>query len=432
MSLFKLFSKKREGPTVTPEDKEWIEESLTWFMETFGTEKLLARPFIVPSVADFPYDDLNDPEQFQRLFEQICTYYGLDAGTIAVKFFDDIKSMQWSTWVPQSGITEPGGLYYRTYDASEKPFKIDLAKSSLDNPQLLVTIIAHELAHVKLLGGHYMRNDDPNLEPFTDLACLYFGFGIFAANSCQTRSDNWMSRFGYLPNEVISYTNALLCYMAAQDPGDYLPYLNTNTKELFRNDHAYLLRTEDTLLSPNKVKACTELYGIYARVSNGFEQRSFEQVISASMQLLQREPKNVAAHNNIGYALLLQKQYQQAITHFTNAIAIEPYWEYPYNNRGYCHLQLGDLDQAYTDLYSSFEMNSQNSFAWRNLGAYYIITNELDKALTHLDTAYSIDPKTELIHFYLGQVHLKLGNQEKAESYFAQSTALNEHNDSMM
>ena len=128
--------------------------------------------------------------------------------------------------------------------------------------------------------------------------------------------------------------------------------------------------------------------------------------------------------------MLQQKKYQEAIDQFTKAIDIDPYWDYPYNNRGYCKLQLGDIDNAYADLFHSFEMNSDNSFSWRNLGVYYLTTNEFEKALQHFEQAEKIDPKTELINFYLGKTHLKIGNTDKSKLYLDKSAELNEHNDS--
>ena len=39
--MFMLFSKKSYRPTVTQEDKNWIEQKIIWFIEVFGLEKLI-------------------------------------------------------------------------------------------------------------------------------------------------------------------------------------------------------------------------------------------------------------------------------------------------------------------------------------------------------------------------------------------------------
>ena len=39
--LLALFGRKKTySPTVTPEDKEWVENSLLWLIESFGLERL--------------------------------------------------------------------------------------------------------------------------------------------------------------------------------------------------------------------------------------------------------------------------------------------------------------------------------------------------------------------------------------------------------
>ena len=428
--MFGLFKKKNFQPTVTPEDKEWIEQSFIWFIEVFGLDKLKEQPFILPTRENFPYDNLKDNNQFQQLFEQLCKYWDLNPNEIIVKFFDDIKSKQWEAMIPQGQFNDPGGVYNQIYTTDEKRFRIQLAKSNLDHPQLIVSVIAHELAHVRLLGGNYIKNSDPDMEPFTDLATIYFGFGVFLANSVQTQDIYWISRSGYLPDQIISYANALLCYITEHEASNYYNLLNSNTRELFKKDFEFLMNTHNTALTKHKVSESEATYKIGKQINNGFEKRIFDDVIEGCKQLLKANPKNNAALNNMGYAFLLQKKYHEAIAQFTKAIDFEPYSEYPYNNRGYCKLQLDDLENAFADLHSSFEMNPDNSYSWRNLGAYYLRINEFEKALKYFEEAEKIDPKTELINFYLGQAHLKTGNTDKSKQYFDKSVELNEHNDS--
>lgn len=428
--MFRLSRKKNYQPTVTPADKDWIEKNIIWFSEVFGLDKLRQLPFILPTFENFPYKNLKDTGEFQGLFEKLCKYWDLNPNEIIIKFFDDFKSKQWETFIPHGEFRGPIGLYNQIYTTEEKRFNIQLAKSNLDNPQLLISVLAHELAHVKLLGGNYINKTDPDLEPLTDLASIFFGFGIFVANSVQTKDIYWISRSGYLPNQLISYANALVCYITEQEASIYHPYINGNTIDLFKKDFEFLIHTNDTALTKDKISAIQLGFSIGKQISEGFEKRNFNDVIEGCSRLLETNPKNIAAFNNIGYALLQQKRYEEAIEQFTNAIAIEPYWDYPYNNRGYCNLQLDDIENAFTDLSHSFEMNPDDSYSWRNLGAFYLKTNELEKAIQHFEQAEKIDPKTEMINFYLGKTHLQIGNLELGQEYLDKSKLLNEHNDS--
>lgn len=430
--MFGLFKKNDLTPTVTPEDKEWIELNLIWFIQVFGFDKLRGQPFILPTQDNFPYSDLNDSDQFQKLFVQLCKYWDVNSNEIEIKFFDDFKSKQWTTWIPRGKFEEPTGLYSKNSRSEEKQFIIQIAKSNLLNYQALVSVMSHELAHVKLLGGNYVHRNAPDMEPLTDLASMFFGFGIFVANSCQTKDINWISQRGYLPKQLISYINSLICHITDYSHEECLKYLNFNTSDLFKQDCKFLQSTGDTTLTKDKIYQSNSIFKIGKQILEGFEKRDFNSILEASEKLLETNSKDINAYNYIGYVFLLKKEYDKAIDYFTKAIDIDPYWDYPYNNRGYCKLQLGDIENAYFDIHSSYEMNPENSFAWRNLGAYYLKLGDSKEALRYFEEAEKIDPKTELINFYFGHAYEQMGNAEKAKYYFEKSKSIDEYNDSMI
>jgi tetratricopeptide (TPR) repeat protein len=397
----------------------------------FGLYKIRDRHFILPTIEVFPYTNANDNEQFQKLFKQLCECFDVDTNKIIVRFFDDIKSKQWTSWSSDSGSIQSTEIHSQI-DMKDQCFEILLAKSNLDHAELLVAVIAYELALFKLLDGNYVNSNDPDREVLRDLLGIYFGFGIFVANSVHTKDINWMTRTEYLPYEMISYTNALVCYITQNDANNYLKHFNSKTKELFKKDFEFLINTDDTELTKKKVSECELTYRIGKKVTEGFDQRGFDEVIEACKKLIKINPKNIGAFNSLGYSLLLQRKYKEAIAQFDKAIMINPYWDYPYNNRGYSKLQLGDLENALVDLESAYYMNSDNSFSWRNMGAYYLQINEYKKALEYFTQAEKMDPKTEMINFYLGHVYLKMGDSDKAKEYFDKSIKMDEYNDSIL
>jgi tetratricopeptide (TPR) repeat protein len=430
--MFSFFSRKSINHSVTVEDKNWIEINLVWMLENFGIDHLVNSPFILPTYQSFPFKNLHNESEFQELFIKICSIWGIDPNQTIVKFFDDTKEKEWSTWVYTENQKSVAGLFNQIYTTDEKRFKVQLAKSNLENPELTINVLAHELGHVKLIGSNLVHPSDPDMEALTDLTTIYFGFGIFLANTSITNNNNWLTKTGYLQSQIISYTNALLCYITEKDYSVYTPYLNYNTKELFTKDFEYLTNTNDTILNKVKVQECLDKFTNNKIITESFEKRDFEKVIEATKKLIELNPKEYGLYNTLGYGLLQQKKYKEAIIEFTKAIEIEPYWDYPYNNRGYCKLQLNELDSAFPDLHSSFEMNPTNSFSWRNLGVYYYFTEEFEKALHYFEEAEKIDPSTELINFYLSKVHTKLNNISKAEFYLDNSIKKNEYNDSII
>lgn len=55
-----------------------------------------------------------------------------------------------------------------------------MALRELDEPEHMIATLAHEIAHIKLLGENRMEEND---EIMTDLKTLFFGLGVFNANA---------------------------------------------------------------------------------------------------------------------------------------------------------------------------------------------------------------------------------------------------------
>jgi hypothetical protein len=119
----------------------------------------------------------------------------------------------------------------------------------------------HELGHVLLLADGRIARDTPDSEPLTDLLTVFFGTGIFTANSVfqfsqwQSHShQGWMAgRHEYLSKEVFGY--ALACY--AWYRGELSPawskHLRTNILYYFDDSLHFLSTTRDTTLLFNAV-----------------------------------------------------------------------------------------------------------------------------------------------------------------------------------
>lgn len=428
--MFGLFGKKTSyHPSVTPKDQAWVEDMMIQLIIWLGIAPS-RQPFLTPTSENFPYDNLHAPDQFEQLFEQLCAIWDLDSGEIVVKIFDDVDQQQWSTWTPHQDNKRVLGRYYESSLLEEKPFYVEVALSNFSDTQRLIAVLAHELAHVKLLGGGYIDEQHPELEPLTDLASIFMGFGIFHANVFMTMNMGSISRMGYLANEIISYANALLCYITQDTPDTYTPFLNRNTHTLFINNFKFLAHTNDTRISFDVVEHSMKIYDAYQQLNRAYENNDPVEIIAACQQVIQVDPKNENGYNNLGHALLQQKDYEEAILHFSQAIALDPHFDYAYNNRGYCKRQLKDLENALVDIQCAMDINPNNAYCWRNMGAYHLANQAPEEALKHFKEAEKIDPHTELINFYLGQAYLQLNDPEQAQKYLDQSAALPEHNDS--
>jgi tetratricopeptide (TPR) repeat protein len=432
--MFSLFKRKVPlRPTVSPDDKKWIEENFDWLIKAFSFAIAKETPFILPkpiAASSGKLTAVSDP--LQNLLENLCKRWDIDPTSVVIEIFNDRPPKKWYSFLmPQEDYTGPAGTYQYQLEGAKKTHLIHIGQSNLKHHDITTAILTHELAHAKLLGEEYIPVHAPHMEPLTDLTCIYFGFGILYANCCYIDRKDKMGLFGYLPIPIISYANALLCYITKYDPAKVIAHLNGNTRELFKQDYNYLITTNDTLLTKEHIQKSDQHFHDYKKINKAWNEKNFDFLIETANSLLNKGTDDDFLLTYIGYANIEKKQYPSAIEAFTKAIEVSPHWDQPYNNRGYCRLLLAETDAAYPDLEKAIEINKDNSYTWRNLGIYFLLKNDLPKSLEYLEQAEKIDAGTWMINYYLGLAHQRSGNPEKAGEYFTISKDREEAIDSI-
>lgn len=418
--MFGLFKNNKPKLTITEEDKNWVETNLLWLGEVFGFDRIIQQPFVLPILDQFPYTNLKDEEQFEALLCQLCNSIGIDRSEIAILFFKEEKKV----WTVGDGKSTAG--YYSEVKLNNKKYRVAIDENNLNDFERLVNVLMHELMHVKLLGGKFVSNNEADMEGFNDLAVIYYGFGVFMANSAFRNFNNNLSRVGYLPDDVIAYANALICKIADRDYTEYHQYFNINTKKLFEANYEYLAKTENTKLDKNTVNRTNEIYRLNKSITKAFENKDYDGVLILAKKLEIIDDKKPEIWNSLGYGYLMLGNFDEAIKAFDKAIDIDPFWDYPFDNRAFCKIQRGELESAYTDIIISLEFDNQNSYTWRTLGIYHLLKQEYADAVENLEKAFEMDAQTDLIHFYLAKVYDAVGDKEKSGFHHQKSIDENE------
>lgn len=134
---------------------------------------------------------------------------------------------------------EPGGMYHR--DSIDGKHHISVDRALLKEPDSLVATIAHELAHIKLLAENRIEEND---EMLTDFTTVFFGLGIFNANTAfefNASSDQWgYSWSGYLRQEEWGYALALLAFFRGEVNPDWINYLSKTVRKDFEKSLRYM------------------------------------------------------------------------------------------------------------------------------------------------------------------------------------------------
>lgn len=239
---------------VNAEDKSWLEDNFLWLIEEFGAARLLDSAVILPTEDFFPDTFSTNREDLQKIVERVCGYMQVDFEEIKLKFYTDENS-QMQKHMPVFESSGSGAL--GTYQKGHGKYIVSLETSQARSPINLIATIAHELGHVRLLGENRIDPEcEEDHEHLTDLTTVFFGMGIFTANSCfvfeqwtNTFSQGWQtSKQGYLSEEMFGYALALFAFARGESNPEWARYLGTNVGAYFRKSLKYIEKTKDTKL----------------------------------------------------------------------------------------------------------------------------------------------------------------------------------------
>jgi hypothetical protein len=229
---------KEEGCPVHQQTRIWLENSFLALLRIFGEQQAQYRKVLTAERSDFPVRfDGSERAAFETL-KIVATQMEIPADKIVLDFYDENLRR----------ITEgtPSGLYWGKGESDK--FEISVARTVLDDPEAMIAVLAHELAHVKLLGEQNVTEND---ELITDLTTIIFGLGVFNANAAfRTFNDakhyGW-SQMGYLSQMEWGYGLALFAYIRQELEPEWADYLCTNVKGDFFKGLQFIADHEDII-----------------------------------------------------------------------------------------------------------------------------------------------------------------------------------------
>ena len=251
---------QREGCPVPELSRLRLEEAFLILLEFFGKENTRHRRVLVPHFSDFPISYNGTEQTAHETMKIVAAQMEVPFDTIILGYFDG-RVGEVSTGSPFGGRIflqsekddqNAAGLYWgRTEDGK---YEIWLNRGNLAEPEGLVATIAHEIAHIKLLGENRIA---VNNEPLTDLTTIFFGLGIFNANEAfQTfrnfDSHGWRSK-GYLSQTQWGYALALFAYLREEESPQWIDHLTPNVKSDFLQSQKFILNNQDIVFQNTDV-----------------------------------------------------------------------------------------------------------------------------------------------------------------------------------
>lgn len=231
---------------VEAEDKLWLEESMGWLLEEFGRDAFRDVTVVLPTDEFFPDAYSAEEDDARALVDRVCGYMSVNPDLIELEFFeDDAHECQKDIGFAEFSSEGATGHYKKRRDK----FVVSLDSSQLTDPMCVIATVAHELGHVRLLGEGRVHAGYEDHEPMTDLLTVFFGMGVFTANSAfsfDASSQGWRAqRRGYLNEEMFGYALAVFALMRGEQNPSWSRYLEGSVGTFFKHGQKYLEKTGD-------------------------------------------------------------------------------------------------------------------------------------------------------------------------------------------
>jgi len=223
------------------EKRDWIANSFEWITKEFGIDTILNCEMVLPIKDSIPVIIDYSEKSAIELFYFVAEKMKVDKNNIEIDFYNQ-SPMELDRNIITQGYDDVNystGQYWGK--TQEGKYLISIEKSQLKNPIGLIATIAHELAHVKLLGEKRLQN---NNEYLTDLIPIVFGFGIFNANSIfQFQQDpySWKAKAqGYLDERMYGFALATFAKLRNEIRPEWSKYLTLTINEEFERSLIFL------------------------------------------------------------------------------------------------------------------------------------------------------------------------------------------------
>ncbi|HEY2794356.1 MAG TPA: hypothetical protein VGJ28_18485 [Micromonosporaceae bacterium] len=230
---------------VRDEERVWIEAQLRWLTEQFG-RVMLGADAVLPTDDFFPGTYTGSVDNVREVIDRIAARMDVPPDTYVVELADADDHGDAIASLPGYRTTSGAAGEYRRTDSGGL---LSISMTQTSRPMSLVATIAHH----RLMGEGHVEPGRRDNEPLTDLATVYFGFGIFSANAALEfaptsrlnaageRMTGWRSsRLGYLTEPMFGYALAYWSHLRGDDDPAWARYVDANPKAYLRRGLKYL------------------------------------------------------------------------------------------------------------------------------------------------------------------------------------------------
>jgi tetratricopeptide (TPR) repeat protein len=152
---------------------------------------------------------------------------------------------------------------------------------------------------------------------------------------------------------------------------------------------------------------------------------AFQEPIKLWYEVVQRQPKNCLAHQNLGGEMLRAGRLEEAIEWYQRAIKIDPENPQAHYNLGLIFLRSDRLDAAIAEFREAIRLEPDVAQHRNNLGAAFFNAKRYREAAPHFRKAFELDPLMWLAHDNLAQSLAMQGQYNEAVAHYERAVEIN-------
>jgi hypothetical protein len=238
-----------------PAAKEWVEERLAWLAEEFDDHAFNGRRILLPTSDFFPDPYDGSKTAARRVFGRVCEYMDV---------IPDLVELRFRTEGKPGFVTEDGydaGYAAGTYHDSYRKHVVTVDTDGLVDWMGLVSTMAHELGHAKLLGEGRIMSEEYDNELLTDLTTVHFGVGIFLANKpahfvpTKTRwPGSTLFKPEYMTPPMYGWALAHQAWFRGEENPAWASHLRFDARGELKQGLRYLFKTGDSEYKPVRLR----------------------------------------------------------------------------------------------------------------------------------------------------------------------------------
>jgi len=225
-------------------EKAWVELRMNWLSAKLGQQRLLHATVMLPTPEFFPDELDGSAEDASKVFRRLCNHVKVDPQDILLS----VES--------NPAMTGAAGLYIQ-----EIPPRILVNEFELSDSESLVAILAHELAHHRLMGEQRVSGEEFDNELLTDLTTVVLGLGLFLARSPR----NWRSQYfkweatdfnrtEYMSPPMFGHALAHLAWFENDRRPHWIRHLPYEARHSLKQAIRYLFETGDSSFTPQSLR----------------------------------------------------------------------------------------------------------------------------------------------------------------------------------